>query len=768
MSAGVFLVALVATVPTAGDIGLTWDEPSYRYSQLVSAQWWERLGRATSVTELSDLLDPNALVYYWPYGRFGPNLHPPLAGQLCLLNHAVYGRWVKDTPSRRLASVWEYSATIAILFGFLARRYGAWVGAVAAGSLLFMPRVYGDGHIAGTDAPGLLLWGATAVAFWNALHAEHRAGWRITVGVLLGLAFVEKASAMAVVLPFLAWLAVVHLPRTFNRRGARADWIDGVTTSAALLLPLILAFLEVVRLARLLPSPERTDLYLHRPEVYWSGAILACPLAIWIGRRVLARILRGHPIWGVERPALEAWAAAIAVAPIVAWLGNPLWWRETLPRMAHYFMLTTVRRGVLPDIPIFYFGHTYFYTLPWHNAWVLMAITVPIGIMLAALAGFVYALWSVRRDRLPMYFAVHLVTLPVIRMLGTPAHDGIRLFLPTFFFVAAMAGWGTIWLADGLMHVTGVRSGFSRWAFATVVVASAAWQLIRIHPYELSYYNELIGGPRGATRAGFELSYWFDAFNDQMINEINARLPRGATVDFLSTMTCPETFTLLQELGHLRGDLILGVRDPTTFPYAWLLSQDSKATAFTRLLFAMKPWYASRPRQLDGLRVASVADPVAVSRAWALELLLDAPPSGPPKPSLSPAWVRDHAPWLAWFWGEGVPIARQPNIDQRALDWADRDPKGLRSAARAVAFGRGPFDESAHRLLSIINRPKRHDPLDPPDQLASERLLRGRPQALVEAVEIMIARAADVRTVLTRQPYTDLSTTGGFLDRTLP
>jgi hypothetical protein len=297
------------------------------------------------------------------------------------------------------------------------------------------------------------------------------------------------------------------------------------------------------------------------------------------------------------------------------------------------------------------------------------------------------------------------------------------------------------------------------------VLGPAAWQLTRIHPYELSYYNELVGGPRGASRAGFELSYWFDAFNDRTIAEINERLPQGATVDFLSPMTYPETFTLLQELGHLRGDLVLGARDPVTFPYVWLLTQDSKATAFTRLLFAMKPWYASRPPPLDGLRVASVADPIAVSRAWALELLLDAPAGGQREPSPAPKWVRAYVPRLGWFWGEGFPQSKSLNIYKRSLEWALRDPEGLRSAARAVASGHGRLDERAERLLSIL---KRHDPFDPPDQRASERLLRGRPQALVEAVEIMITRANDVRTVLARYAYTDASMTGGPLDQALP
>ena len=118
--------------------------------------------------------------------------------------------------------------TIALGFGFLARRYGAWVGGVMAGALLLMPRVYGDGHIAGTDTPGLLLWAATALAFWKGLHEPGAGGWRVAVGVLVGLAFVEKMAAVLVLLPLLAWLVVgpaaadVRSPRGAGPTGSTA------------------------------------------------------------------------------------------------------------------------------------------------------------------------------------------------------------------------------------------------------------------------------------------------------------------------------------------------------------------------------------------------------------------------------------------------------------------------------------------------------------------------------------------------------------------
>ena len=124
MSLIVFLVALAALVPTVGDFGLTWDEPAYRYSQVMSAQWWEQLAHVRSWDDVEELLDPITLLYYWPYGRHGINFHRPLAGQLNLATHALFGHWMKDIPARRMASVIEFALTITIGFHFLARRYG--------------------------------------------------------------------------------------------------------------------------------------------------------------------------------------------------------------------------------------------------------------------------------------------------------------------------------------------------------------------------------------------------------------------------------------------------------------------------------------------------------------------------------------------------------------------------------------------------------------------------------------------------------------------
>jgi hypothetical protein len=772
-SSVVFLIALAALVPTTADPGMTWDEPAYRYSQVISAQWWEQLARVRSRADLEPLLEPDALLYYWPYGRFGINFHPPLGGQLNQASHAILGSWMKDIPSRRMASVFEFALTIAIGFGFLARRYGLAVGLIAAGSLLLMPRLYGQAHLIDTDIPGLLLWVAATLAFWKGLHEERARAWRVAVGVILGLAFVEKMAAVGVLIPLLAWLAAGHLLPAL-RRGSRADWIDAILTSGFMLLPLGLAFLEIQALQRQLPLPFQANLLKGAPRSDLPGWILAVPLGVWVLRRLIARAFPRSPLWGTERPALEVWTAILAFAPVVGWLGNPAWWRETLPRLAHYYMLSNDRQHALPDIQIIYFGQVYEYALPWHNAWVLIAITVPLSILVAAVLGLVWSLGQFRRDRLPLYFLIHFLTFPVLRMLPTPAHDGVRLFLPTFFFLAAFAGWGTAALARDLARLIGGWQKPLVGALGIGVLAPAAYELAHVHPFELSYYNALIGGPAGAWRRGFELTYWWDSFNSRVLEELNASFPPAAEVDFPNDLTNPMTFQELQTLGALRSDILLGgdiqkhSRHYDQFGFVWLQTQDSKASAFSRLLFAMRPWYALEPRQLDGVRVATVADPIAVSRAWALELLLDAPDRSRTPPPAAPAWVRTFAPIMVRFWGDGLKRAHHLEVNQEMLDWARNDPDGLIQAAGVLANRKALKDSpSALKLVELMTA----DPI--PETLAYrrfllDRLLKARPKAIEEAVRILIDHPREVTQVLLRYGYTDPRSIGGFLDRDLP
>ena len=86
---------------------------------------------------------------------------------------------------------------------------------------------------------------------------------------------------------------------------------------------------------------------------------------------------------------------------------------------------------------------------------------------------------------------------------------------------------------------------------------------------------------------------------------------------------------------------------------------------------------------------------------------------------------------------------------------------GARPSPPAIQTPTTPRSSGSWRSSAVSTI--RHDPA------AGSRngLLEGRPQALVEAVEILIRRPEAVRAVLTRFGYTDPDSIGGYLDRDL-
>jgi hypothetical protein len=102
-------------------------------------------------------------------------------------------------------------------------------------------------------------------------------------------------------------------------------------------------------------------------------------------------------------------------------------------------------------------------------------------------------------------------------------------------------------------------------------------------------------------------------------------------------------------------------------------------------------------------------------------------------------------------------------LNEAVFAWARRDPEGLRAAARRLADRREPGDDpDTLRLWAVLNR----DPANHPSAF-TRVLLRARPRALAEAVDILTRRPGTVRAVQARYSYTDPSDLGGYLDRDL-
>jgi hypothetical protein len=184
-------------------------------------------------------------------------------------------------------------------------------------------------------------------------------------------------------------------------------------------------------------------------------------------------------------------------------------------------------------------------------------VTVPLPILLFSIVGLartaVHCRWEYRGILFTAYAVVVLVyaSLP-----GSPKYDGTRLFFSLLPMLAILTGGG----ADSLVGIfpfdRKIRGSLSvrhivTAVFFAIVAGNGVWAIARIHPHELSYFNFLTGGLKGA-ESRFETSYWGESLNEEVIAYLNTLL-YGARVRPLAMHEL--CLIHLQEWGMLRADL---------------------------------------------------------------------------------------------------------------------------------------------------------------------------------------------------------------------
>ena len=214
----------------------TWQPPVEELVQQVGAP----APRRNQVdTRAKLLLDPAVLAWFWPFAREEPHGHPPFYALLGLAGDLL-------TPSRpalaraRLGPILIFSLTAGVLFLFVAKRYGPWPGALAAGAWVLQPNLFGHGHYATYDALLSALWLTAILAFIEAVEvrpgdpATHRSphwGWVAIFGLLAGCAADTKLTGWFLPFPFLVWITLYQ-----SRRGFLTLLVGGLVAAATLYL----------------------------------------------------------------------------------------------------------------------------------------------------------------------------------------------------------------------------------------------------------------------------------------------------------------------------------------------------------------------------------------------------------------------------------------------------------------------------------------------------------------------------------------------------
>lgn len=249
--------------------------------------------------------------------------------------------------------------------------------------------------------------------------------------------------------------------------------------------------------------------------------------------------------------------AYLVIGPLTLFCLWPWLWHDSAQRLKNY-----IGFHVKHDLhPTWYWGTVYGDPpAPWHFAPVMLAITTPPIVL--ALAGVGVYRTIRRRDRLGYLLILMLITpmLPVA-LPAAPAYDGIRLFMTSAVFLAALAGIGVPVVLDFLLTTRIIQRYCAsptsqialRSGLLALMVIPGASEVIAINPHHLSYYNLLIGGERGALRAGMESTFWGEANGPAILQYLNQTLPPNATLEINTEAFT--TFPEYQHVGMLRSDL---------------------------------------------------------------------------------------------------------------------------------------------------------------------------------------------------------------------
>jgi 4-amino-4-deoxy-L-arabinose transferase-like glycosyltransferase len=420
--------------------------------------------------------------------------HPPLVRVVGGLGWALTRAVLSAPTTHRVGNMALAACSIGVLVAATGRRRGAMIGIFVGAAVLAMPRVFFHAHLAALDFVLAAVWMMATLTFERATRTPR---WMspLVIGLALGLAMLTKINAV-------------------------------------LLLPFWLIWLLLYR---------RT----------WRG------LLVYLG--------------------------SLPVALVVLIAGWPWIWKDPVSGLRNWVEFFRVHFG----IPQWFAGRLYVNT-PWYLPFVIIAITVPVTLLLLAAIGvFGKPNWHGTRsgeqattgDRrtasrilaLPGsdWTGLHLLGLLTILLYYalpfTSIHDQDRLLLPAFFHLAVLSGDGfavvVIWLTGMMVarrrtQETGISFFVSRIltiGLALLFLAPGILGIIRWHPFELSYYNELVGGARGAQRRGMETAYFAGTYG-HFLPELN-RLPAGSKV-----WVVPNSWDVLyyyQRTGLLRDDIVL-------------------------------------------------------------------------------------------------------------------------------------------------------------------------------------------------------------------
>ncbi len=494
-----FVVVLMGTV----NMGFVRDEGYYFHAAYDYLGWFKSMAVLCDQGDWTTSFTQAEIDRHFAYNQE----HPVLTKVLFALSHWVFHEglgWMSPSSSMRFPATLFSGLLVTLVYLFGAEAFGRWHGLFAALATIAMPRPFFHAHLAAFDYPINTMWFFVTYAWWKSLQSD-RWGW--AAGLIFGVALSVKHNVF-----FLPPIFVLHW--LLIRGGeARLVVVDG--RRRVQLPPIPVAFLSMATL--------------------------------------------GPLVWYVLWP--SHWFDTY---------NRVLWYFNFHLKHVHYFQYYFGQNLYQPPFPIEY-------------PFVMSLVTMPPATLAAFAIGTVamIALWlraeggSPPLERLRRRFRARFgaqerdpratgwllalsvfVPFAVIAHPNTPIFGGIKHWMPAMPFMALVAAVGALAAAEALAGLLPEGARVARVAatasFLGLVIAPAITATAHNHPHGTAYYNELIGGARGAADRKMMRKFWgYSGRNG--LPFLNREVPPSGQVFFQNTNH--DSVAMYKRDGLLRADI---------------------------------------------------------------------------------------------------------------------------------------------------------------------------------------------------------------------
>lgn len=447
LTALAIVVGLLLAVDTIFKSSATYDEVAYLK---VGARWW-RTGDQFQITRMG------SPVTFWKLQQ---------APTLWLLDHIGCREWIDQPtvyqrrllPAIRLGSLWIWLAALGLTLAWARQSHGPRAMAMAAWIFALSPNLIAHGTLATMELPLVTATAAMFWFFWRFLDSKKRP-WFWASAAAAGLAFSCKFTAI-VFPPIIACVWWLVRWRDGEKRLIPLFWQVGSRMFAYVLL-LLLSNIALTAFARI---PLSTTHGQH-PS-----------LARWVGARAAVELSRLY-----ETPLPQDWVGFATQMHHQASGGFSYLWGERRIHGWWYYYFVALAVKVPLGFWVLVIARLAFVRVPGNNR---DAESFP---PLGGKDGHApHTVPTMRGESLTNLIPIVFVLFLAMMAIGSSRNYGIRYLLP-------LAPLAIVWVSA---VAESRRPIWPRCAVA-VSLAGLVAAVAASHPYELTYFNLLAGGPEG-------------------------------------------------------------------------------------------------------------------------------------------------------------------------------------------------------------------------------------------------------------------------------